>query len=291
MENGVVGIFPDLLRRLRDFTLRVPGLLRTMPAADAPSDHDHKAAEGSEARLGELLVRDGLVTDTQLEAALRLQAASASYVPIGHVLVAHRFISRKTLIVTLRRYGKAARLGEVLLKAGHITVEQLEEGLELQRGTPLRIGQMLVRLGWLRETTMRDALCTQLQINFVDVDAIDIHPTLAQLIPENLARRCRVVPLLRADDVVVLAMDNPAEVDTIAGLESLAGLEIEAVTAVQGKLRAAMERLYVPAERPPAEAQPIGPSDGSIIIGPVRDHAVAELLMRAARRVPASRDA
>src|SRR5262249_2246848 len=150
MENGVVRIFPDLLRRLRDFSLRVPGLLRTMPAADAPSDHDHKAAEGSEAaadsreqtRLGELLLRHGLVSDTQLEAALRLQAASASYVPIGHVLVAHRFISRKTLIVTLRRYGKAARLGEVLLKAGHITVEQLEEGLELQRGTPLRIGQM-----------------------------------------------------------------------------------------------------------------------------------------------------
>src|SRR5262249_59098413 len=94
-----------------------------MPAADAPSDHDHKAAEGSDARLGELLVRDGLVTDTQLEAALRLQAASASYVPIGHVLVAHRFISRKTLIVTLRRYGKGARLGEVLPKAGDTTPE------------------------------------------------------------------------------------------------------------------------------------------------------------------------
>jgi Type II secretion system (T2SS), protein E, N-terminal domain len=287
-------IFPDLLRRLQHFSLEVPGLLRQAPftsssAAQTPSDHDHEAADGSgeqTRRLGELLMRDGLITDTQLEGALRLQAASPSYVPIGHILVAHKLISRKTLTMTLRRYRKSARLGEVLLKAGHITAEQLEEGLELQRGTPLRLGQMLVRLGWVRETTMRDALCTQLQVNFVDIDAIDIDPALAQLIPANLARQHRVVPLLRVDDVVVLAMDNPAQVDTIAGLESFAGLEIEAVTSVPQKLRAAMERLYTPAEAPR-----IGPSDGSVIIGPIRDHAVAELLMRAARRVPASRHA
>jgi hypothetical protein len=287
-------IFPELLRRLQHFSLEVPGLLRQAPftsssAAQTPSDHDHEAADGSGEQtrpLGELLIRDGLITDTQLEDALRLQAASPSYVPIGHILVAHKFISRKTLTMTLRRYRKSARLGEVLLKAGQITAEQLEEGLELQRGTPLRIGQMLVRLGRVRETTMRDALCMQLQVNFVDIDAIDIDPALAQLIPENFARQYRVIPLLRVDDVVVLAMDNPAQVDTIAGLESFAGLEIEAVTSVPQKLRAAMERLYTPAEAPR-----IGPSDGSIIIGPIRDHAVAELLMRAARRVPASRHA
>jgi hypothetical protein len=292
--------FSDLLRRLRHVSLEVPGLLRppsftSSSPAETPSDHDHEPAEDSEAadgsgeqtqRLGELLIRDGLITDTQLEDALRLQAASPSYVPIGHMLVAHKLISRKTLTMTLRRYRKSVRLGEVLLKAGQITAEQLEEGLELQRGTPLRIGQMLVRLGWVRETTMRDALCTQLHVNFVDTDAIDIDPALAQLIPENLARQYRVIPLLRVDDVVVLAMDNPAQVDVIAGLESFAGLEIEAVTSVQQKLRAAIERLYTPAEAPR-----IDPGDGSIIIGPIRDHAVAELLLSAARRFSASRHA
>ena len=285
-------IFPDLCRRLQDFSLEVPGLLRQASAsssAQTPSDHDQDAADGSREsrwRLGELLVRDGLITNTQLEAALRLQAASPSYVPIGHILVAQKFISRKTLTMTLRRYDKAARLGEVLLKAGHITAEQLDEGLELQRGTPLRLGQMLVRLGWVRETTMRDALCTQLHVNFVDIDAIDIDPDLARLIPESLARQYLVIPLLRVDDVVVVAMDNPAQVDIVAGLETFAGLEIEAVTSVQQKLRAAMERLYAAAEAPR-----LGPSDENIIIGPIRDHAVAELLVRAARRLPASRPA
>lgn len=282
-------IFPDLLRRLQYFRLEVPGLLTdaaVTPSSAAQTPGHQEAADRSAARtarLGDLLIRDGLITEAQLEAALRLQAASQSYVPIGHVLVAHNFISLETLTTTLRRHQKSARLGEVLLKAGHITAAQLEEALEHQRGTSLRLGQMLVRLGWLRETTMRQALCAQLHVNFVDLDAIAIDPELARLIPESFARRYSVIPLLRVDDVVVVAMDNPARTDVIAGLESLIRLKIKAVTTVAQKFRAAMDRLYTRAESPQ-----IGPSGGRIFIGPICDYAVAELLMRASRSVPAS---
>jgi hypothetical protein len=285
-------IFPELLRRLHHFSLEVPGLLGDAPftaSSALPPANDHGAAEDSGARtgrLGELLIRDGLITDAQLEAALRLQAASPSYAPLGHVLLAHKFISRKTLTTMLGRYQKSARLGEVLLKAGHITAAQLEEALEHQRGTPLRLGQMLVRLGWLRETTMREALCTQLHVNFVDLDAIAIDRDLARLIPESFARRYSVMPLLRVDDVVVVAMDNPARTDVITALEEYRGLAIEAVTSLGHQLRAAMDRLYTVGASPQ-----IGPSDGTIIVGPIRDHAVAELLMRAPRSVPVSYDA
>ena len=262
-------IFPDLLRRLRHF--------RDVPLAS--SSTGETSSDRAPERLGELLIRDGLITDAQLEVALRLQAASPSYVPLGHILVARKFLARKTLTTALRRYRKSARLGEVLLKAGHVTAAQLEEGLELQRGTPLRLGQMLVRLGWLRETTMRDALCTQLNVNFVDVDAIVIDRELAALIPESFARRYSVVPLIRVDDVLVVAMDDPAREDVIGELERSLGLQIEAVTSMASKLRAAMDRLYTP-----AGSRQVVPSDGSIIVGRVRDYAVAELVMRAARR-------
>ena len=285
-------IFPELLRRLHHFRLEVPGLLRdaSLTASSAlPLTNGHEAAEDSgerTGRLGELLIRDGLITQQQLEAALRLQAASQSWMPLGHVLLAHNFISRKTLTRMLGRYQKSARLGEVLVKAGHITASQLEEALEHQRGTPLRLGQLLVRLGWLRETTMREALCTQLHVNFVDIDAIAIDRDLARLIPESFARRYAVVPLLRVDDVVVVAMDNPARTDVIAGLEKSVGLAVEAVTSLGHKLRAATDRLYTVRESPR-----IGPSNGRIFIGPIRDYVVAEHLMRARRRVPAPHDA
>jgi len=276
-------IFPDLLRRLRYLTLEVPGLLRETalsPTGQAASGQEPTDGSGeSTGRLGQLLVRDGLITETQLQAALRLQAASRSYVPIGHVLVAHGYISRKALTRALRRHQKSVRLGEVLLKDGHITAAQLEEALEHQRGTPLRLGQMLVRLGWVRETTMRHALCTQLHVNFIDIDAIAIDRDVARLIPEDFARRYSVIPLLRVDDVVVVAMDNPAREDVIEALERSTGLRVEAVTALTPKLRAAIDRLYTA-----TDASQLGPTEGSVIIGPVRDYAVAELILRASRR-------
>ena len=268
-------IFPDLLRRLQYFL------------KDAQTAGDHEAVDGSgqgTGRLGELLVREGLITEAQLEAALRLQAASLSYMPIGHVLVAHNFISLDTLTATLRRHRKSARLGEVLLKAGHITPAQLEEALEHQRGTSLRLGQMLVRLGWLREATMREALCKQLHINFVDLDAIAIDRNLARLIPETFARRYSVIPVLRVDDVLIVAMDNPALAGVIGGLENLIRLKIKTVTTVAQKFRAAMDRLYT------SSAQ-MRPSGGRLFLGPICDYAVAELLMRASRSVHASHHA
>jgi MshEN domain len=285
-------IFPDLLRRLQYFRLEVPGLLRETAATFSSAGQtpgEQEAADGSgegPRRLGELLVRDGVITEAQLEAALRLQAASLSYQPLGHVLVAHNFISLETLTTTLRRHRKSARLGEVLLKAGHITAAQLEEALEHQRGTSLRIGQMLVRLGWLRETTMREALCKQLHVNFVDLDAIAIDRDLALLVPESFARRYSVIPVLRVDDVAILAMDNPARTDIIAGLESVIRLKIKVVTTIAQKFRAAMDRLYTPAGSPQ-----ISPSGDRIFIGPICDYAAAELLMRAARSLCASHHA
>jgi hypothetical protein len=272
-------IFPDLLRRLRYLTLEVPGLLlETAPSSTGQTVSEHEAPDDSgepTEPLGQLLIRDGLITHAQLEGALRLQAASRSYVPIGHVLVAHGYISRKALTMALRRHQKSVRLGEVLLRAGHITAAQLEEALEHQRGTPLRLGQMLVRLGWVPETAMRGALCTQLHVNFIDIDAIAIDRDVAQLIPESFARRYSVVPLLRVDDVVVVAMDNPGRDDVIETLERSTGLRVEAVTSLASKLKVALDRVYgAPA------ASEVRPSDGGVIIGPVRDYAVAELVMR-----------
>jgi len=177
----------------------------------------------------------------------------------------------------LYHYRKRARLGEVLVKAGRITAAQLEEGLEHQRGTPVPIGQVFIRLGWLSEAAMRDALCTQLHVNFVDIDSIVIDRSLVRLVSERFARRHSLVPLLRLDDVVVIAMDDPSQAGIIAGVESALGLQIEVVTTVTEKLEAAMHRLYSSTGSPEMRAI----SGGNIIIGPVRDPAVAELVVRA----------
>ena len=289
-------LFPDLLCRLQRFSREIPGVLKRLPVALAPEfspadrgrtsqmldsiqTADLRPGSSPARRLGELLVHEMVITAAQLEVALRLQAVSHTYVPLGQVLLAQRFITRKKLDAMLQRHGKRARLGEILLRAGRITTAQLAEAIVYQRRMSMPIGQALVRLGWVSETAMRDALCTQLHINFLDLDAIVIDKDLARLVSERFARWHSLVPVFRVDNVLVIAMDDPSQAAIVARLESTLGLQIETVTTTTERLGAALHRLYG------LPLPPDGPvvSGCNILIGPVRDHVVAELIVSGLR--------
>jgi hypothetical protein len=244
-----------------------------------------RAAPGSESpsarRFGELLVEENVITSAQLEAALRLQSVSKTYVPIGQVLLANKLITRRKLNAMLHRHGKRSRLGEVLLKAGRITGAQLDAALALQRKTPMPIGQALIKLGAVSEMTMRDALCTQLHVNFFDLDPIHIDQKLARLISPQYAARHLLVPLFRVADTLVVAVDDPSETQMIERLESHLCLQIEIVTSTLDKLKAAMHRLY----GPPIDNDVDVFARRNILIGPIRDHLVVDLVDRGLRGV------
>jgi Type II secretion system (T2SS), protein E, N-terminal domain len=228
-------------------------------------------------RFGELLVADKVITQEQLDAALRLQSVARTYMPLGQVLLANKLITRKRLTALLQSYGKRSRLGAVLVRAGHITAAQLEEALVHQRRAHMPLGKALIDLGYLDETTMRDALCTQLHVNFFDLDKIVIDQKLATMVSERFATRHRLVPLFRADRVLVVAMDDPSQAALIESLEATLHLQIEIVTTTTAKLAAAIKRLYGPPIAP--DVDPF--ARRNILVGPIRDFVVAELAGRA----------
>jgi len=232
-------------------------------------------------RFGEILVEEKYITAAQLEAALRLQAVSDTYVPIGQVLLANKLITRKQLNALLHRHKRRSRLGEILVKAGRITVEQLHEALAFQRRTPMPIGQALIKLRHVNEAVMRDALCTQLHINFFDLDPISIDQALTRLISERFATRHLLIPLFRVDDVLVVAMDDPSQVEVIENLQASLGLHVEIVTTTTPKLKAAMSRLYGPPVAPDVNVF----RRANVLLGPIRDHLVADLVSKGLRGV------
>ena len=159
------------------------------------------------------------------------------------------------------------------MKAGHITTTQLEEALAQQRRVRVPLGKALITLGYIDENTMRDALCTQLHVNFFDVDNIVIDQKLASLISERFATRHLVVPLFCIGKLLVVAMDDPSQAALIENLETHLGLQIEVVTTTTAKLMAAIKRLYGP-----PQTQDVNPwARRNILVGPVRDFVVRSL--------------
>ena len=59
---------------------------------------------------------------------------------------------------------KRERLGEMIVKAGLLTEEQLQEALAASKKTGLMLGQYLTRQGLVDEPNIIDLLCRQLNL-------------------------------------------------------------------------------------------------------------------------------
>jgi MshEN domain len=251
-------------------------LMPTLSVSDGTKT-DAGDATRSARRFGELLIEEAAITREQLEEALRVQASLRHYVPLGQVLLSRGRLTRSLLTTLLRRHNKSARLGELLVRAGQITTDQLQSALDQQTHRRQPLGYTLMALGYVSEETMRSALCAQLHINFFDLDVVRIDPALARLVSEKYAARRRVVPLFRAGSRLVIAVDAPADLQVVEDLQQLLGMRIEVVTSTTAKIERAIKRLYHTGPR--LDADPC--LQQNIVIGPIRDQEVADVAAKA----------
>lgn len=195
-------------------------------------------------QLGALMVGEGLITDSQLQEALRTQSELDVYRPIGQILVDQKAISAKQLNLLIDKYHKRARLGEVLVKSRTITGEQLEIALSYQKTTGLPLGEMLIKLNYINEETMRQALCKHLNIPYIDLEKFTVDPALRKLINKSYAKNNRVVPIANLGNTITLAMEDPTNTAVVKELRSSTGFTISIVTSTSAKIRHAFTKLY-----------------------------------------------
>lgn len=241
-------------------------------------DGGASAAQGSEPgrKFGELLIEERLITREQLAQALRIQGTLRTYIPLGQILMMQRWLRRTDLTALLERHRKRARLGELLVRAGRLTPEQLQRALAQQAQLRQPLGQALIALGHVTEETMRDALCAQLHINFFDLDRVRLDPALARLVTQKYAARQGIVPIFRAAPMLAVAADDPTDLSVVEDLQRLLGMRVGVVTSTTAKIRRATTRLY--ASGPREVVDPLAPS--SVLIGLVRDQELADLAAR-----------
>ena len=151
-------------------------------------------------KLGEILISQGLITEEQLLIALKEHKRTG--ISIGTVLVKLGFISDDDLSSVLGQQihlDQKKRIGEVLLEQGLLTEEQLQAGLEEQRKTGLQLGKCLVNLGFISENKLVDVLSAQLDIQHVVLENFSFSRQLVHVIPEEMARRYKAIPLFEQD--------------------------------------------------------------------------------------------
>lgn len=86
-------------------------------------------------------------------------------------------------------------IGQTLIALGLISSDQLHIALREQTRTREIIGRQLVRLGFLSEATLRDALARSLDQTCADLTGLLPDAEALTLVPRQAARRLGLIPL------------------------------------------------------------------------------------------------
>jgi len=140
------------------------------------------------------------------------------------------------------------RLGEALLEQGAITSDQLDIALREQQNNALLIGQILINLGFVTESIVRDALSKNTGQTSIDLSQAVLDSNCIKMVDQSLARRHSVLPLSYETEThhLTLAMSdtfNIVALDQVMA-QNERGLKITSVLAGQDEILRTIENFY-----------------------------------------------
>lgn len=138
----------------------------------------------------------------------------------------------------------AERLGDMLIREGLCTPEQMQKALVEQKQQGIRIGSALVRLGFVDELDLTRMLARHFGMPAVDISRFTADPKIARLVPAEVAHKHFVLPLKRDGRALTVAMTDPTNLRVIDDLKFITRCDIVPVIAGDGALKAALERSY-----------------------------------------------
>jgi len=143
---------------------------------------------------------------------------------------------------------KYLRLGEFLIKESYISASQLDKAISVQRQEGGRLGEILIKLGMVKEDQVVAALGKQLNMPYFSLGTGMLKPAIDQglenLIPQEFAFKNSVLPLSRMLKSLTVAMSDPLDLLLIDSLRKLTGCEINPVIATRSDITKAIEEFY-----------------------------------------------
>src|SRR5262245_54681958 len=137
------------------------------------------------------------------------------------------------------------RLGEMLIEARLLTVEQLDAAIAEQKKSGQMLGAVLVRMGFLREDELLALLQRQLGLPLVDLESTAADEQALGKVKEEMARKYLSLPLeVEGRKTLVVAMADPLNVAALEDLRFHAGMFIKPVLASPTQILEAIERYY-----------------------------------------------
>ena len=140
------------------------------------------------------------------------------------------------------------KLGEMLVKEGLITKDQLQKAVQTQKEEGKRIGEVLIKMGLVTEKDIVVCLGKQLNIPYASLAKgllePDPHQDLEQLVPQEFARKYCLIPLSKNLNSLTVAFADPLDVIMMDNLKKMTGCDINPILASESDITQVIDKFY-----------------------------------------------
>lgn len=150
----------------------------------------------------------------------------------------------------------SGNLGEILLRENLITAAQLEQARREQVAADKSLARVLVEMGIISEKVKLGILQKKLGCDIVSLRGFVVEATLAARVPRTLALRHHLVPFRVDPDGLVVAMDDPSDLEALDKIAKTAGLKIKPALALGDEITNVLE--HYPSESDGGESTSFG---------------------------------
>jgi len=139
----------------------------------------------------------------------------------------------------------ALRLGEMLLRAGKISEEQLQKALEFQSESGDKLGHVLMKLGFIKdENVINEFVAKQLNVGTIQLNDLDLDREVVELIPPDIARKFMVIACIKVGKLLFVATEDPGNMFVMDTLKFVTNHDIQPVMAPKKSISTAIDIYY-----------------------------------------------
>lgn len=144
---------------------------------------------------------------------------------------------------------QAVRIGDILVTAGLVSRQQIDEALEIQKKQQKkRMGAILVERGVITEEQLLCALAAKFKLNFVDLEKVAPTAEALKKVPAAIATQLQVLPVSLHGKKLVVATSEPTDSTIVDRLQFITHCHIDLIVADSKKIKAAVVRHYTRSE-------------------------------------------
>ncbi len=131
-----------------------------------------------------------------------------------------------------------------LVRDNIVSYETIEKAQELASAQNINLGQVLINLGVIKEDELLKFLESKLHIPYVNLDDYSLDTKCLELISFNDAKKYKIIPLFKIEDVLTVAMADPLDLFAIEKILEKVDFEIEPVISSENSVMKKIEEYY-----------------------------------------------